>query len=362
VLYLIKKNKIDHLEATAQAIDSQTIEVNNQKYTCDDMIIATGSKPSGLPLPGFAEAEKSGFLINSTGALSLPKVPEKLIIIGGGVIGVEFACLYSNLGTQVTLLQGLPTILEMLDQDISQEMTKLLIEKYGTKIVVNAKILRIEGQGVVYELNGHEQTISADYCLQSVGRLPVTTGFDNIGLDKTGRGYLAIQNEYCQTNLDNVYAIGDVNGRLMLAHVASHEGLIAANHIAMKKQIAGAEDLRMNFDQVPSCVYGHPEIAVVGKTEVQCQKEGLDYQAFKVPFSTIGKALADGHPYGFVKILIDKKYKSILGAHIIGNRATEMISEITAVMAAEGTIAELCDTITPHPTMSEAIAEAAFAL
>ncbi|ATZ16231.1 dihydrolipoamide dehydrogenase [Entomoplasma freundtii] len=362
VLYLLKKNQVDHIEGEALSVDNHSIKVNDKVYTGANLVIATGSKPNTLPLPGFSEAKKAGFLINSTEALSLPKVPKKVIIIGGGVIGVEFACLFSNFGAEVTLLQGLPTILEMLDPDISQEMTKLLADKYGVKIITNAQIVKIEDKNVIFEHEGREHKLSADYCLESVGRGPVLQGFDNLALDKDNRGFLKVANEYGQTNIPNIYAVGDINGHLMLAHVASHEGEVAANHIAAKNGLPRAEDLRINYDEVPSCVYSHPEIAVVGKTEPQCQREGINYKVYKFPFSAIGKAIVDGHPYGFTKVIVEEPFGKVLGAHIIGNRATEMISEITVLMEAEGTITELAHTIHPHPTMSEAIGETAQAL
>lgn len=362
VSYLLKKNKIDHIEGEAKALDKHTIEVNGKRFTGEDLVIATGSKPNSLKLEGFEEAAKAGFLINSTQALSLPKVPKKIIVIGGGVIGVEFACLFSNFGAEVIMLQGLPTILEMLDPDVSQEMTKLLIDKYGVKIITSAHLKGIKDRQVIYEKDGHEETITADYCLESVGRGPVTKGFDNIDLAKDNRGFLKVVNEHGQTNIPNIYAVGDINGHMMLAHVASHEGLAAANHIATKRKLDTKEEIAIDFNKIPSCVYSHPEIAVVGKTEPQCQREKIDYRTYKFPFSAIGKAIVDGHPYGFVKLIIEKPFGRIIGAHIIGNRATEMITEITAVMESEGTINELASTIHPHPTMSEAIGEAAEAL
>ncbi|WP_420855370.1 dihydrolipoyl dehydrogenase [Williamsoniiplasma lucivorax] len=362
VLYLMNKNKIKHLEGEALALDNHTIKVNGETYTADDLIIATGSTPRGLNLPGFEQAQKAGFLLNSTDALSLPKLPKKVVIIGGGVIGVEFASMFASYGSQVTLLQGLPTILEMLDGDLSKEMTKILSAKNNITIVTNAMIKGIEKNKVVYEVDGKEVKLEADYCLQSVGRQAVTTGFDNIGLQKTANGYIEMANDYCQTNIDNVYAIGDVNGKLMLAHVASHEGVIAVNHIATKKGVKHAGHTKMEFECVPSCIYASPEIASIGKTEEQCQKENIDYKAFKFPFSAIGKALADGDTHGFVKLIIENKYQTVIGAHIIGNRATEMISEIAVAMESEATIAEIAHAIHPHPTMSEAIGEAAEAL
>ncbi|AHI53329.1 dihydrolipoyl dehydrogenase [Spiroplasma culicicola] len=358
---LMKKNKITTVEGEAKAIDKNTIEVNGVQYTCDNLIIATGSVPNHMTLPGAKEAIESGWLIDSTGALALPKIPKSLVIIGGGVIGVEFACVYKRLGTKVTILQFLPTILEMLDSDISKEMTKELLNRGNLEIITEASTKEFKDGTVIYEKDGKTHTIKADYCLQSVGRKTVTTGFENIGVNFNERGHINV-NEYCETNIDGVYAIGDVTGKMMLAHVASHQGIITANRIARRAGKEHAEDMVMNFDRVPSCIYTHPEVASVGKTEDQLKAEGVEYKAYKFPFAAIGKALADGNTVGFVKLICEPKYKQVLGAHIISNTATDMISEITTVMESEATISEIARAIHPHPTLSEAIGEAAEAL
>ncbi|ASP28208.1 pyruvate dehydrogenase E3 component [Spiroplasma corruscae] len=358
---LLKKNNVTVVEGNANAIDKNTIEVNKKQYTCDNLIIATGSIPNSMNLPGADDAVKRGFLIDSTGALALPKIPKNLVIIGGGVIGVEFACVYKRLGTKVTILQFLPTILEMLDSDVSKEMTKELINRGNLEIITGASTKEFKDNTVVYEKDGKTFTIEADYCLQSVGRRTVTTGFDNIGLEKNERNHIII-NDHCETNVDGVYAIGDVTGKMMLAHVASYQGLIAANRIAKRLGNPEAEDLIMDYNKVPSCIYTHPEVAMIGKTEDQLKKEGVEYKAYKFPFAAIGKALADGNTTGFVKLICEPKYKQIIGAHIISNTATDMISEITTLISSEGTITELAKAIHPHPTLSEAVWEAAEAL
>ncbi|AGR41621.1 dihydrolipoyl dehydrogenase [Spiroplasma taiwanense] len=358
---LLKKNKVTTVEGFAKAIDKNTVEVDKKQYTCDNMIIATGSVPNHFTIPGAKEAIESGWLIDSTGALSLPKIPKSMVIIGGGVIGVEFACVYKRLGTKVTILQFLPTILEMLDSDVSKEMTKELISRGNLEIITEATTKSFGKNEVIYEKDGKEIKLKADYCLQSVGRKVVTEGFENIGLQINERGHIVV-NEYCETNIDGVYSIGDVTGKMMLAHVASHQGIIAANRIARRLQKEHAEDLAMNFERVPSCIYTHPEVASVGKTEDELRKAGVEYKAFKFPFAAIGKALADGNTTGFVKLICEPKYKQVLGCHIISNTATDMISEITTLMESEGTITEIARAIHPHPTLSEAIGEAAEAL
>ncbi|WP_339034032.1 dihydrolipoyl dehydrogenase [Spiroplasma endosymbiont of Cantharis rufa] len=358
---LLKKNKVTAIEGHAKAIDKNTVSVNGKKYTCDNLIVATGSVPNHFNLPGAKEAIESGWLIDSTGALALTKIPKELVIIGGGVIGIEFACVYKRLGTKVTVLQFLPTILEMLDSDVSKEMTKELLSRGNLEIIYGVNTKSFGKKEVIYEKDGKEYKIKADYCLQSVGRKVITEGFDKIGLEMNERGHINV-NEYCETNIDGVYSIGDVTGKMMLAHVASHQGIIAANRIAKRLGNEHAEDLTMNFDRVPSCIYTYPEVACVGKTEDELKKSGTDYKVYKFPFAAIGKALADGNTGGFVKLICEPKYKQVLGCHIISNTATDMISEITTVMESEATISEIARAIHPHPSLSEAIGEAAEAL
>ncbi|AUM62377.1 dihydrolipoyl dehydrogenase [Spiroplasma monobiae] len=358
---LLTKNGVKQIIGEASALDKNTIIVNDKKYHCDNLIIASGSVPNELPLPGFAEGRESGYLIDSTKILSLPKIPKALTVIGGGVIGIEFGCLFAALGTKVTVVEGAPKILPMLDQDVTTLMTKILKEKYKIEIFTNAKVKEVKGKSVIFEVDGKEQVIKSDYCLESIGRKTVTAGFDEIGLELSERKSI-IANEYGETNIEGVYAIGDVTSKIMLAHVASHAGIVTANRIALKANKPDAHDLKMDYSKIPSCIYSHPEIAMIGKTEQQLKEEGVEYKTFKFPFAAIGKALADDDTTGFVKIICEPKYKTLLGAHIIGNRATDMISEFTTLIECEGTITELARAIHPHPTMSEAIGEAAEAL
>ncbi|ATZ17648.1 dihydrolipoyl dehydrogenase [Mesoplasma melaleucae] len=358
---LLTKNGVKQIIGEASALDKNTITVNGKKYHCDNLIIASGSVPNELPLPGFAEGRASGFLIDSTKILSLPKIPKALTVIGGGVIGIEFGCLFAALGTKVTIIEGAPKVLPMLDQDVTALMTKTLKEKYKIEIFTNAKVKEVKGKSVTFEIDGVEQNVKSDYCLESIGRKTVTKGFDNIGLELSERKSI-VANDYGETNLDGVYAIGDVTSKIMLAHVASHAGIVTANRIALKANKLEGHDLKMDYSKIPSCIYSHPEIAMIGKTEQQLKAEGIEYKTFKFPFAAIGKALADDDTTGFVKIICEPKYKTLLGAHIIGNRATDMISEFTTLMECEGTITELARAIHPHPTMSEAIGEAAEAL
>lgn len=347
---LLKKNKITKIQGQAKALDAKTVEVNGIKYQCDNLIIATGSFSRNLPLEGFKEAKDQGFLITSRQALSLPQIPKQLVIIGGGVIGVEFACLYSTLGCEVIILQNIGTILEMLDTDVSQEITKILT-KNNIRIETNVEIQNIKNKTITYKKEGKSFSLSPDYVLISVGRQPIIEGFENIGLEIGERGNI-VTNEKCETNIAHVYAIGDVTADKMLAHVASAQGIVVIENILGKNEIFNAE-------RVPGCIYTFPEVAVIGLTEQECIKQKLDYKVFKYPLMASGKAIADGETQGFVKLIAQQPYSKIIGAHIIASTATDMISEITTVMELEGTVHELAKSIHPHPTLSEVIMEAA---
>ncbi|WP_338971712.1 dihydrolipoyl dehydrogenase [Spiroplasma endosymbiont of Panorpa germanica] len=352
---LIKKNKVDRLDGLAEIIDNNSLTVNNEVVKFKNLIIATGSSANELTLPGFDEAKKKGTLITSTEALSLKEIPKKIVIIGGGVIGIEFSSLFRRLGTQVTILQGLDTILEILDRDISKEMTRKLLTRPNVKIETNAQIIKIEGKKIFFKnKEGVETSVEFDYVLQSVGRKPVLPKFGKAAINLNPRGGIEI-NDYCQTSVPNIYAIGDVTSKIMLAHVASNQAEVAIENIVGKPT-------KMNYNFMPSCIYTSPEVAAVGLTEEQVKKDNIPYKAFKFPLIANGKSIADGNTDGFVKVIIDPKYGQILGAHIIASTATDMISEITTLMVAEGTIAELAKSVHPHPTVSEAIMEVAIAL
>ncbi len=351
VEFLMRSNNVDMIKGTAAAKDANTIVVEGEEIKFKYLILATGSKPRHLPLPGFEEAQNNGFLINSTGALGLEMIPRKLAVIGGGVIGMEFACLFNELGSEVTILQGLPTILEMLDSDVARTMTKIFTQK-GIKIFPNSKIIKIANKAIYFEnKEGALEHIEADFCLESVGRQPYIEGFDSLNLQKGKIGNIET-NEYMQTNIAHIYAIGDVNGRSMLAHTASKEALIAVGHIQ-----GGSS--KMRYDQIPNAMYTHPEVACVGMTEAQIKEHDVPYTKSLLPLSSIGKALADGATEGFIKILAGKKYNNILGVHMVAPTATDMIGEITAALASEATVAEIANAVHPHPTYSEAIYEAA---
>ncbi|WP_425288831.1 dihydrolipoyl dehydrogenase [Spiroplasma endosymbiont of Aspidapion aeneum] len=358
VKFLLDKNKVKKEFGVAVALDKNTIQVNGKNYRTKNLVIATGSVPNTLPLPGFDDARKKGVMIDSTKILSITSVPKSLTVIGGGVIGVEFGCLFASLGTKVTIVEAAPTILGLLDKEVKDLIKKEMIEKYKIKIFEGVKIDKFAGNKLFFTEGGKSQSVLGEYCLESVGRRISLEGFEKIGINLDQRKSVII-NDYCKTNVEGVYAIGDVSGRAMLAHVAQHAAIVCANSIARSMQKTEAEDIVMDWDRIPSCIYTHPEIASIGKTEQELKRDKIEYQVAKFPFAAIGKAMADDDTTGFVKIMCDPKYKTILGAHIIGNRATDMISEITSLIECEGTISELARSIHPHPTMSEAIGEVA---
>lgn len=350
--FLMKKNKIDVVRGNAKAINKTSLSVDNETYEFKNLILANGSIPRHLPLSGFEEARKRNFLLDSTTLLSLKELPKSMITIGGGVIGMEFSFMMAELGVDVSILQGLPTILELLDTDISNEMTKIA-KKKNIKIIPNAMVKGVDNKTneVLYEIKKKEHRLKADKVLESVGRIPHWPSFKNINL-KTGVMGSIVVNEYMQTNIENIYAIGDVTAKSMLAHTASAQAVVAVKNIIGQKTA-------MSYHIIPNCIYTHPEVATVGLTETEAKKQKLEFVKFRLPLSTNGKALADGEEDGFVKIIAGKKYKEIIGVHIICSSATDMISEISTLMTCEGTIDELVDVIHPHPTISETIYSAA---
>lgn len=384
VAFLMKSNKVEQLLGIGSAIDKNTILVKTKdgkekKYTTKYMIIATGSKvkmfdnangPQGL---SEKDLKMNQSLLTSTEILSLTEVPKTLTIIGGGVIGVEFAALFSTLGTKVTVIEYLDHILALLDEDISTTLTKIL-EKNGVNIITGHSVSELNNKTLTYYAATDKEhkkplTVTSDYCLLSTGRTPITEGFTNLGIQIKPNQAFAVNNklEALDVNnnvIDNIYVIGDANGQRMLAHVASTQGLAALNNILVKEGRKDGYDLSLteqevDYNRMPSCIYSFPEVASVGLTERECKSLNKEYLVKKIPFIINGKALADGETDGFVKIIIDKKYGEILGAHILCSTATDMIAEIVNIMQTEGTIVELASSCHPHPTMSEVVMDVA---
>ncbi|MCP3032952.1 dihydrolipoyl dehydrogenase [Halobacillus sp. A1] len=366
---LMKKGKIDVFEGFGRILGPSifsptagtiSVEMNNgeenEMIVPKNVLIATGSSPKSLP-----GLEVDGELVmTSDEALHMEELPESIIIIGGGVIGIEWASMLADFGVNVTVLEYLTHILPTEDHEISKEMLKQLKNK-GIEIVTNAKVMTDSLQkethvSIQADVGGETVTYEADRMLVSVGR---SANIDNIGLENTDieveKGVIQT-NKYYQTKETHIYAIGDVIGGMQLAHVASHEGMTAVEHMADKLPHP------MNYDQVPTCIYSSPEVASVGLTEQQAEEKGFEVKVGKFPFKAIGKALVFGETEGFVKIIADQKNDDLLGVHMIGPHVTDMISEAGLAKVLDATPWEIAETIHPHPTLSEAIGEAAMAV
>ncbi|MBO4563348.1 MAG: dihydrolipoyl dehydrogenase [Clostridia bacterium] len=326
--------------------DKEGTEIN---VSYDRLILATGSSPSRPPIEGIDGKN----VVTSDDILSMQELPESFVIIGGGVIGIEFATLFATLGRPVTVIEMMPSILPGVDADVVRTCLRVL-KKKKVSIVNNAKVTKIEGGDTVtvsYELNGAVKTAEGACCVVSVGRRAETRG---IGLEEIGvefnRNFIAID-DHCRTNIDNIYAIGDITGKIQLAHVASAQGLVAAAN-------AAGHDETMNYDVVPSCIYTSPEIAFVGVSEDKAKAQGIEYKIGTFNVAGNGRAMVMGENLGIAKLISDMDGK-LIGAQLMCPRATDMIAELAAVMKLGGTVKDVADTIHPHPTVSEVVMEAA---
>ncbi|HMO02212.1 MAG TPA: dihydrolipoyl dehydrogenase [Oligoflexia bacterium] len=358
VSYLMRKNKIEVVLGEGRLKKGNLLTVKDragkeQSYSYKDIIIATGARARALP--GFEVDGES--VHNYRTALACRKQPKKLLIIGAGAIGMEFGYFYSALGSQVTIVEMLDQVLPIEDSEVGVALQKNF-EKKGVTIKLGSAVgdLKRETRGGLSVLlkakSGGEERWSGDMLLVAIGFVPNT---ENLGLEDVGiatdRGFIKVDSSM-RTNVPNHYAIGDVIGAPMLAHVASHEGLVAAE-VAAGKSLAV-----MHYDNVPGCTYCQPQVASVGLTEKLAKERGLKYRVGKIPFSAIGKAVAISESEGFIKVLIDDEVGEVLGVHIIHPEATELISEAALIRSHEGIAASVVDTIHPHPTLSESMAEA----
>ena len=360
VEFLIKKNKISYFKGTGSFKSPSKISiVKDGKETTiitGKTIISTGSEPVSLPGIDFDEEK----ILSSTGALSISSLPKKMVVVGGGYIGLEMGSVWSRLGTEVQVIEFFGHITPGMDREISNEFMKIL-KKQGIKFQLNTKVEKItkKNNGVIIETsnkNGDKNKLEADVVLISVGRKPFTNNLnlENIGveLDKTGRVKV---NKNFETNIKNIYAIGDVIEGPMLAHKAEEEG------IAVAELIAGQSG-HVNYDVIPGVVYTSPEVASVGKTEEQLKEKGISYKIGKFPFAANSRAKAIDDPEGFVKILADSATDKVLGVHIIGPHAGEMIAEMSVAMEFGASSEDIARTCHAHPTFSEAIKEAALSV
>lgn len=348
---LFKKNKIDLYEGMGKVIDKNNVEVNGEIVTGKNLIIATGAKDNLPPIDGLDTALESGKIINSKGALQLEEIPKDLVIIGGGAIAVEFATIFNSIGSNVTLIQRSSHILSSTEKEMATTLQKHLIRK-GINIVTDTKLKSIREDGVIIEHKGEEKVFKGDKYLISLGLKPQLKGIENLDLELDSKGFVKT-NERMETNIEGVYAIGDLNGKFALAHVASAEGIVAAENIMGK-------DSTMNYSIVPSCIYTFPELASVGLTEEEAKEKGYDITVSKFPLAANGKALAEGETLGFAKIIADNEYGEVIGVHIMASNATDMISEAIVAMQLESTVYDIAKAIHPHPTLSETVMEAAF--
>ena len=357
IAYLMKKNKVDVITGFGSLRDANTVSVvdaggNETSIGSKFILIATGSNPRQLPI----SPTDHQTILDSDSILELKEVPKSLVVIGSGAVGVEFASMFARFGSKCTIVEMLPRLVPVEDEEISKELAASF-RKQGITSFVDTKVETVvrndEGVEVLARTpNGKTETIKAEKLLVAVGRKPLS---EKIGLEKLGiateRGYIKIDPN-CRTNVPTVFAIGDVVPTPWLAHVASAEGVVAV------ETMAGAPTETLNYDQIPGCTYCHPEIGSIGLSEQKARERGHDVVVGKFPFSAIGKARVLNDTEGFVKIVSDKKYGEVLGVHVIGPSATELIAEAGSAMKLEATAEDLSRTIHAHPTLAEAIHEA----
>lgn len=343
---LLLGNNITIIEGEASFVDEHTVQVRDSKLTSKHFIIATGSK---VLMPSFIPLEGDTNVITSNEALNFDYIPESIVVIGGGVIGIEFAYLLSKLGTKVIVLELMDRILPMVDEEVSN-MARVRMERDGITIHTGAKVKRVIDSKVVYEINCNEETVEGELVLMAVGRTSNTDGLnaENIGIEFNGRSIKT--DERLRTNISNIYAVGDVNGKVMLAHTAASEGIVAVANIL-------GDNREMDYDKIPSCIYLEPEIASIGLTEAQAIELGKKIKIGRFPLSGNGKAIVEGDTDGIIKVILEEEFNEILGVHIYGKHATDMISEMALAMTLEATAEEVIQTIHPHPTVSEIIPE-----
>ena len=357
VEFLMRKHKITVLKGEGTLLAGRKVKVGGETHDAKKaVVIATGSRVKGIPQIGL-EINKTT-VISSDEALFLEKTPASLAVIGAGAVGCEFADIFNSFGTKVTLIEALPRMLPIEDTEASDAVAKSF-RKRGIEVIAGAKVTKAEVAKdkvtLTVEVGGKPQTIVAEKVLMAAGRAVNTEnmGFKEAGVQLTDRGWVQVNPATFETTAAGVYCIGDVAGPPMLAHKGSREGVFVA------ELLAGHKPHAIRYDNVPSVTYCHPEVASIGFTEDQCKEKKLDYQVGRFPFSANGRARATNETEGFVKIIRDKKYGEILGAHIVGGHASEMIQELTVARENEYTVEEIDLAIHAHPTLSEAIAEAA---
>ena len=359
VQFLMKKNKIDVLMGTGKVKAGKKVDVTDDKgktteYSAKNIVLATGARSRKLPnLP-----QDGKNIIGYRDAMVLPKMPKKMVVVGSGAIGVEFAYFYNTMGCEVTVVEFMPNIVPVEDEEVSKQLERSF-KKQGIKIMTNSSVESVDTSGkgckVTVKTKKGEEILECDVVLSAVG---IEANIEDIGLEEVGivtdKGKILV-NDFYETNIPGYYAIGDIIPGPALAHVASAEGITCV------EKIAGENPDVIDYGNIPGCTYCSPEVSSVGMTEAAAKEAGHELKIGKFPFSASGKASASGMNDGFIKLIFDAKYGELLGAHMIGGNVTEMIAEIVAIRKLETTGHELIKTIHPHPTMSEAIMEAAAA-
>ena len=358
IAFLMDKNKIDVYTGMGSFKDATHIVISGEKeetIEAKNTIIATGSKPASLP---FIKLDKDR-IITSTDALSLKEIPKHLVVIGGGVIGLELGQVYGRLGSEVSVVEYMDRIIPTMDSAQSKELMKVM-KKQGVKFYVSHKVSAVSKKGkeitiTATDKNEKEVTFTGDYCLVSVGRKPFTDGLkaENAGVKITERGMIDV-NDHLQTNIKNIYAIGDVVRGAMLAHKASEEGVLVAEIIAGQKP-------HINYNLIPGVVYTWPEVASVGKTEEQLKEAKVEYKSGQFPMRALGRSRASGDTDGFIKILSDKNTDEVLGVHMVGARVADLIAEAVVAMEYRASAEDIARMSHAHPTYAEAVKEAALA-
>ncbi len=351
----MKSNKVEVIngEAIINGRSSEGVEItcNGEKYVGRNLLICTGSEASVPPIPGLSEA--GDIILTNREILEMTERPESLVVIGGGVIGMEFASFYNSLGTKVTVVEMLPEIVAGMDLEVST-MLRQIYAKKGIEFNLNSKVVQVDGNKVVFEKDGETHTVEGDKILLSVGRRPVTKGFglENIGVELFRNGIKV--DEKMRTNVPGVFAAGDVTGFSLLAHTASREGEVVVNNLTGRSDI-------MRYNAIPGVVYTNPEVAGVGETEESAKEKNIKYKVAKLPMAYAGRFVAENEGgSGLCKVLIGEKYGEVIGIHMLGNPSSEIIYGAAMAIEQEMTLKEMQEVVFPHPTVSEIIKEVVF--
>lgn len=353
----LKKSGVEVVKASAvireRSAEGFVVEADGKQYVGKQLLIATGSSPSLPPIDGLQDSLKEGFALTNREVLDLPEIPKTIVVVGGGVIGLEMASYFNSVGAKVYVVEMMDRIAGAVDLDISKLLQKDYASR-GVEFILGARVTSIKNKAVTYEKDGKTVEIKADYALVSIGRRPRTAnlGCENIGL-KLERGAI-VTTEQGKTNVPGVYAAGDVNGKSMLAHTAYREGEVCINTILGKKD-------RVNYNAIPAVIYTNPEVATVGETEESAKAKGLDVNVQTVTLKYSGRYIAENeHGYGILKVVTDKKHKNILGLHMIGTYASEIIYGAAMMVETEMRVEDIQKLVFPHPTVCEVIREAMF--